>query len=59
MDAFGNDTDVIPFARRSAHYLYRNGFAPDEVAVALAQELEVEPTTARHIAVEVQRAIAA
>lgn len=59
MDAFGNDTDVIPFARRSAHYLYRNGFGPDEVARALAQELEVEPATARNIAAEVGRAIAA
>jgi hypothetical protein len=46
------DPDVIPFARRSADYLYRNGYAPTEVARALAAELEVSPEIARHIALE-------
>lgn len=54
-----DDSDVIPFAKRSAQYLYRNGYAADEVARALADELDVAPTTARDIAVEVRRAIAA
>jgi hypothetical protein len=60
MDPFGiDDSDVIPFARRSARYLYRNGFGPEEVARALTSELAVNPATARHIAVEVRRDLAA
>lgn len=60
MDAFPTDnSDVIPFARRSARYLYRNGFVADEVARALADELDVAPATARHIALEVRHDIAA
>lgn len=60
MDAFPTDNaDVIPFAKRSARYLYRNGYAAAEVARALADELDVAPSTARDIAIEVHRSIAA
>lgn len=60
MDAFGlDDSDVIPFAQRSARYLYRNGFAAEEVAEALTSELSVNAATARHIAIEVRRDLAA
>lgn len=60
MDAFPTDeSDVIPFARRSARYLYRNGFVADEVARALADELHVAPGTARHIALQVGHDLAA
>jgi hypothetical protein len=58
MDPFARD-DVLPFARRSARYLYRNGYGPDQVAQALNEELEVAPVTARHIALEVRRGLAA
>jgi hypothetical protein len=52
------DPDVIPFARRSAAYLYRNGYRPAEVARALTAELEVSPEIARGIALEVRQAAA-
>jgi hypothetical protein len=54
-----HDPDVIPFARRSARYLYRSGYRPDEVTQALIAELDVTPELARDIALEVgQRAAA-
>lgn len=52
MPTFVEDSDTIPFARRSARYLYRNGLRPQEVAEALADELEVSPAVARTIATE-------
>lgn len=54
MPTFVDDADTIPFARRSARYLYRNGLRPGEVAEALADELEVPPAVARTIAIEEQ-----
>ena len=54
-----HDADVIPFARRSAQYLYRNGYRPAEVAEALTAELDVSPELARSIAVELRQRAAA
>jgi hypothetical protein len=59
MDPFVRHDDVIPFARRSARYLYRHGYGAEEVARALTCELDLAPAAARHIAVEERRHLAA